>query len=75
MVAFFGIISIGFGISGCLWVNSRKFNRRNAVGVEEHKDYGDMLKNKSLEGLVQFFCSLLAVFGLFATSFGILSGM
>lgn len=75
MVAFLGIISLGIGVSGCLWVNSRKFNRRNTAGIEEHKDFGDMLKNKSTEGLVQFFCSLLAVFGLFATSFGIFGGM
>lgn len=75
MVAFFGIISLGFGIAGCLWVNSRKLNRRNTAGIEEHKGYGTMLKTKSMEGLVQFFSSLLAVFGLFATSFGIMGGM
>ena len=50
---FIGLGLLGICVYGSLRVERMAFYRRNAMGVEEHSSYGDMLKTKAKEGLMK----------------------
>lgn len=45
-----GLAGFAASIVGSMWVERRKFNRRNNMGVEEHNGFSDYLTNQFIEG-------------------------
>ena len=45
-----GLAGFCLSIVGSMWVERRKFNRRNGMGIEEHDGFDAYLKNQFIEG-------------------------
>ena len=58
------IVLIGLSIYLRYWRGRRKFQRRNVAGLEEFKSYGDALKKRYLENLVQFIYIFFTIVGI-----------
>jgi hypothetical protein len=67
-----GLVLLGLGIAGFLFVNRRSFYRRNAAGIQEFKGYGNMLTTRVFETILRIGSFLLVLLGLGAiiNSFG-----
>jgi hypothetical protein len=52
----------GFGLR--YWVNSRKFNRRSTLGIEQFNDYSDKLTSTFVETVGSILANLMIGAGL-----------
>ncbi|MBP5789533.1 MAG: hypothetical protein J6W29_04790 [Neisseriaceae bacterium] len=60
---FIGLIMIIIGVAGILFVQRRKFYRRNVAGVEEFNSFGHSIITGSIEAIIHFASFFLAIIG------------
>ena len=66
-----GLILLAISVCLFLWVDKRKFERKNHAAVEEFESYTSFWKVKVLEASVGILRWILAILGAFYTAFGI----
>ncbi len=55
------VLAASFGL--ILWLHKRNFDRTNAYGSETYKGFGDMMANKTLEGVLSLVAWIGAIAG------------
>lgn len=70
MKIFLGVIFLLLGVAGMLYVNRRRFYRRNSAGVEEFEGYGKMETARAFETIVKFSSVILVLWGLLMVAIG-----